>query len=52
MYAFAYEVIDKIKVEALKEQIRELVEKRFRGELDKCDFCVVCAEPSSSLNCF
>ena len=53
MYAFAYEVIDKIKVEALKEQIRDLVEKRFRGEFDKCDFCVVCGEPNSNnLSCF
>ncbi len=42
MYAFAYEVIEKIKVSALKEQIRELVEKRFRGELDKCDSCIIC----------
>lgn len=42
MYAFAYEVIEKIQVPALKEQIRELVEKRFRGELDKCDSCIIC----------
>jgi len=53
MYAFAYEVIDKIKVEPLKEQIRDLVEKRFRGEFDKCDFCVVCGESNSNtLSCF
>ncbi len=53
MYAFAYEVIDKIRVEPLKEQIRDLAEKRFRGEFDKCDFCVVCGESAShSLNCF
>lgn len=47
MYAFAYEVIEKIQVPALKEQIRELVEKRFRGELDKCDSCVVCGQLGS-----
>jgi Fe-S cluster assembly protein SufD len=53
MYAFAYEVIDKIHVDALKEQIRDLVEKRFRGEFDKCDFCVVCGQPSADTsNCF
>jgi Fe-S cluster assembly protein SufD len=52
MYAFAYEVLDKISVGALKEQIRELVEKRFRGEYDKCDFCVVCAETPNPLSCF
>ena len=44
MYAFAYEVIEKIKVPTLKEQIRELVEKRFRGELDKCDSCIICKQ--------
>lgn len=42
MYAFAYEVIEKIQVPALQAQIRELVEKRFRGELDKCDSCIIC----------
>ncbi|MFO8000027.1 MAG: Fe-S cluster assembly protein SufD [Marinilabilia sp.] len=44
MYAFAYEVIEKIRVEPLREQIRDLVEKRFRGELDKCHSCVVCGQ--------
>lgn len=44
MFAFAYQVIEKINVPALKDQIRELVEKRFRGELDKCDSCVVCGQ--------
>jgi Fe-S cluster assembly protein SufD len=42
MYAFAYEVIEKIKVPSLKDQIRQLVESRFRGELDKCDSCIIC----------
>jgi Fe-S cluster assembly protein SufD len=49
MYAFAYEVIEKIKVPSLKEQIRLLVEKRFRGELDKCDSCVVCGQLGTNL---
>lgn len=44
MYAFAYEVIEKIKMDPLREQIRSLVEKRFRGELDKCHSCVVCGQ--------
>ncbi len=44
MYAFAYEVIEKIQLPGLKEQIRLLVEKRFRGELDKCDSCIVCGQ--------
>jgi Fe-S cluster assembly protein SufD len=51
MYAFAYEVVEKIKVGALKEHIRGLVEKRFRGELDKCDSCVVCGQLGHKLTC-
>ena len=51
MYAFAYEVIEKIRVEPLKEQIRGLVEKRFRGELDKCDNCVVCGQVGTEISC-
>ncbi|MBP8849373.1 MAG: Fe-S cluster assembly protein SufD [Breznakibacter sp.] len=44
MYAFAYEVIEKIRVAPLKEQIRELVERTFRGELNSCSSCVVCGK--------
>lgn len=51
MYAFTYEVIEKIKVEALKEQIRGLVEKRFRGELNKCESCVVCGQGGNKITC-
>ncbi|MBN2165680.1 MAG: Fe-S cluster assembly protein SufD [Marinilabiliaceae bacterium] len=51
MYAFTYEVIEKIKVEPLKEQIRGLVEKRFRGELDKCESCVVCGQLGHQISC-
>lgn len=39
MYAFAHEVIDKIKVPALRERITDLVDKRLRGELSRCNFC-------------
>ncbi len=51
MFAFAYEVIEKIRVEPLKENIRNLVEKRFRGEFDKCDSCVVCGQQDTSVSC-
>ncbi len=51
MFAFAYEVIEKIRVEPLKENIRGLVEKRFRGEFDKCDSCVVCGHQGASVSC-
>ncbi len=51
MFAFAYEVIEKIRVEPLKENIRSLVEKRFRGDFDKCDSCVVCGHQGASVSC-
>lgn len=51
MYAFAYEVIEKIQVIPLREQIRDLVEQRFRGELDKCHSCVVCGQKGTSVSC-
>lgn len=51
MFAFAYEVIEKIRVEPLKENIRNLVEKRFRGDFDKCDSCVVCGHQGASVSC-
>jgi Fe-S cluster assembly protein SufD len=51
MYAFTYEVVEKIRVEPLREQIRGLVEKRFRGELDKCESCVVCGELGHNISC-
>lgn len=41
MYAFAAEVINKIKVPALRERIDELVSKRLRGELSICDQCIL-----------
>lgn len=46
MYAFAHEVIQKIKVPALKDRINDLVEKRLRGELSRCNFCQMhCCNP-------
>ncbi len=48
MYAFAYEVVEKINVEAVREQIRELVEQTFRGELNKCNSCVLCGQQGGS----
>ncbi len=42
MYAFAGEVTDNIKLEALRERLHILVEKRFRGELNHCKRCNLC----------
>jgi len=39
MYAFAHEVIKKIKVKPLQDRIHGLVEKRLRGELSRCNYC-------------
>ncbi|HYX09316.1 MAG TPA: Fe-S cluster assembly protein SufD [Bacteroidales bacterium] len=41
MYAFANEVIGKIKVAPLKERIDDLVNKRLRGELSRCNNCSI-----------
>jgi len=43
MYAFVDDVIENINVQALKDNIRMLVEKRFRGELDDCTGCGSCS---------
>ena len=42
MFAFVNEVIDTIRLEALKDRLHLLVEKRFRGELNKCRGCAMC----------
>jgi Fe-S cluster assembly protein SufD len=42
MFAFVNEVIDTIQLEALKDRLHLLVEKRFRGELYKCQGCAGC----------
>lgn len=41
-FAFVNEVVDQIQLEPLKERLRYLVEKRFRGELNKCEGCKFC----------
>lgn len=41
-FAFINEVIDKMDLEPLRDRLHYLVEKRFRGELNKCDGCKLC----------
>ena len=36
------EVIDKMQLEPLRDRLHHLVEKRFRGELNKCEGCKLC----------
>ena len=40
--AFAAQVIDQITLEPLRDRLTDMVEKRFRGELDKCAGCALC----------
>lgn len=40
--AFVGEVIDQIQMPALRDRLHHLVEKRFRGELSKCEGCKLC----------
>ena len=40
--AFINEVIDHIELQPLRDRLHYLVEKRFRGELSKCDGCKLC----------
>ena len=41
-FAFINEVIDHIQLEPLRDRLHYLVEKRFRGELSKCEGCKMC----------
>ena len=40
--AFINEVVEKIELDPLRDRLRYLVEKRFRGELNKCKGCKLC----------
>ncbi len=42
MYAFTIDVIENIGIAALQDRIKLLVEKRLRGELSKCEGCMIC----------
>lgn len=41
-FAFVGEVIDAIALDALRDRLHHLVEKRFRGELSRCAGCRLC----------
>ena len=41
-FAFINEVIDNIRLVPLRDRLHYLVEKRFRGELSKCEGCKLC----------
>ncbi|MGA1978821.1 MAG: Fe-S cluster assembly protein SufD [Bacteroidales bacterium] len=41
MFGFAHEVIQNIKVEALRERMDNLVMQRLKGDLSRCAFCLI-----------
>lgn len=41
-FAFINEVIDQMQLAPLRDRLHYLVEKRFRGELSKCEGCKLC----------
>ena len=41
-FAFINEVIDQMELEPLRDRLHNVVEKRFRGELSKCEGCKLC----------
>ena len=41
MFAFMGDVIDGIRIEPLRDRLKHLVEKRFRGELTQCKGCAI-----------
>lgn len=42
MFAFTADVLERIRIPALADRMKMLVEKRLRGELSKCESCVIC----------
>ncbi len=43
MFAFAADVIEFIRIDALKDRIKKMVEKRLRGGHSRCDGCSFCS---------
>jgi Fe-S cluster assembly protein SufD len=41
LYAFAHEILNEIKVVPLKERMSDLIERRLRGELSRCNNCAM-----------
>jgi Fe-S cluster assembly protein SufD len=41
MFAFAHEIIEFINIEPLKERIADLINRRLRGELSRCQNCAI-----------
>lgn len=50
LYAFAMDVVNHVKIEALRDQIDNMVSKRLSGELTICDQCVLHCSDETQLN--
>jgi Fe-S cluster assembly protein SufD len=42
MFAFTNDVIENIRIPALQDRIKMMVEKRLRGDISTCESCVIC----------
>lgn len=50
MVAFADEVVNKIKIDVLRNRIYDLIRRRLKGELHACDQCSIqCVNPDSPM---
>lgn len=47
MSAFVYDVLEKVRIPALKDRLKLLIERRLRKENSSCDNCMICGSPSS-----
>lgn len=50
LYAFAMDVVNHVKIDALRDQIDNMVSKRLSGELTICDQCVLHCSDETQLN--
>lgn len=50
LYAFAMDVVNHVKIDALRDQIDNMVSKRLSGELTICDQCVLHCSDEKQLN--
>lgn len=48
MFAFAHEIISKISIEPLFERVNNLIEKRLRGEMSRCNNCMMACETNAN----
>ena len=40
--AFVGQVIEQVRLQPLRDRLHHLIDKRFRGELNKCTGCALC----------